>query len=283
MNHGQEEAGSAEAASWNAGRGSVWADLQIMLDRLFLPFERILTETVEVGRTLDVLDIGCGAGATTLALANRLAPSGRCIGLDVSVRLIEVARRRAAEAGIGNAEFVIGDAQRHAFRPEMFDAVVSRFGVMFFDDPEIAFANIRGGARDGARLTFIVWRDPADNPFMTAAERAVAPLLGLTAGPERDAPGQFALADADRMRAILTAAGWRGIDIQPLDIPCRLTGEELAVYARRMGRIGMILPDLDEGRRGAAEAALDQAFAPYLSGNTARFDAACWIVRAQAI
>lgn len=277
-----EERASAEATAWNARRGEVWVELQDLLGRLFRPIEQILAETVRTDGARAVLDIGCGAGATTRAVAKHLAPDGRCTGLDVSVPLVEAARRRAGEAGIGTAAFVVGDAQRHTFRTGTFDAAVSRFGVMFFDDPEAAFANIRGGVRDGAWLTAIVWRDPDDNPFMTAAERAVAPLLGLAAGPERDRPGQFAFADPDRVRRILAVGGWQGIDIRPLDIPCSLTREELAIYARRMGRIGMILPDLDVARREEVEAALERAFVPYLTGAVAQFDAACWLVRARA-
>lgn len=277
-----EERASAEAAAWNARRGEVWVELQDLLDRLFRPIEQVLAETVRTDGAHAVLDIGCGAGATTLAVARHLAPDGRCTGLDVSVPLVEAARRRSGEASIGTAAFVVGDAQRHAFRPGTFDAAVSRFGVMFFDDPEAAFTNIRSGARGGAWLTAFVWRDPDDNPFMTAAERAVAPLLGLTTSPERDRPGRFAFADPDRVRRILAVGGWQGSDIRPLDIPCSLTREELAIYARRMGRIGVILPDLDVARREEVEAALDRAFAPYISDGVARFEAACWIVRARA-
>lgn len=268
--------------AWNARRGNAWADLQPMLDRLFLPFEQILADAIPTNRGCHVLDIGCGTGATTLAIAKRLATRGGCTGLDVSGVLLEIARRRAIAEGTTNAHFILGDAQRYRFAPNTFDAVASRFGVMFFDHPEAAFANIRSAVRPGGTLACVVWRSRDDNAFMAAAERAAEPLLGRSDRPDPNAPGQFAFADANRVRGILSTAGWDAIKISPLDVPCTLSKPDLAIYARRMGRIGMILPDLDEALRAKVTAALDDAFASFLLDDIARFDVACWMVQAHA-
>ncbi|MGH6615745.1 class I SAM-dependent methyltransferase [Sphingomonas sp.] len=265
---------------WNARAGATWVAQQAMLDRLLLPFEELLAETVRAGGARNVLDIGCGAGATTLAVARALAPDGQCTGLDISMPLVEAARRRAAQTNLA-AQFIAGDAQRHSVASGSFDWIVSRFGVMFFDQPERAFANLRSAVRDDAGLTMITWRDPAENPFMTAAEHAAAPLLPQLAPSDPDAPGQFAFADAQKVRRILET-GWRDIDITPLDIACTLPAADLQTYIMTMGRVGALLPDLDDRTRAAVSAVLTSAFEPFVSDGTARFSLACWLVSARA-
>lgn len=281
MSDPQLQPNQAQSALWNSRGGEVWVEQQQLLDRLFLPFERLLADKVAVSGARNILDIGCGAGATTLAAARRLGPQGQCTGLDISVPLINAACGRAENEGLTNANFIAGDAQSHAFVPDSFDAVISRFGVMFFDDPAAAFVNLRRAVRDGGDLTFIAWRGTAQNPFMVAAEQASAPYLPALAPRDPDAPGQFAFADADRVRRIL-APEWRDIDIQPLDVPCTLSANDLATYAARMGRVGQMLPDLDEATRTRVIGAVDQAFAPFVADGVARFTAACWLVRAKA-
>ena len=270
-----------QSALWNSRGGEVWVEQQELLDRLFLPFERLLVDAVASGGARNILDIGCGAGATTLATARRLGPQGRCTGLDISVPLIAAARRRAENEGLTNARFIADDAQRHVFEPEAFDAVISRFGVMFFDDPAAAFANLRRAVRPDAEMTFIAWRSAEDNPFMVAAERAAAPFLPELAPRDPAAPGQFAFADADRVRRILKA-DWRDVDIQPLDVPCTLSADDLAIYAARMGRVGQMLPDLDEPTRKTVIRAVSKAFEAFTSQGVADFSAACWRVHARA-
>ena len=271
-----------DGLGWNRRRGGAWADLQPMLDSLFEPVEEILVETSLASGATRVLDVGCGAGATTLAVAKRLAPQGHCTGIDISTPLLEAAQSRASAAGIGNAGFLQGDAQRFDFMPDTFDAVTSRFGIMFFDDPVQAFTNIGHAVCPNGTLTCMVWRSKADNPFMTAAERAVAPLLGWTEERDAPAPGQFAFADADRVDRILQAAGWTNVEIAPVNVPCRLTKDDLHIYARRMGRVGVVLPDLDRELHERVERALDEAFAPYVTEETAQFEAACWLIKARA-
>lgn len=269
----------AEQAGWTAGRSNVWVELQPMLDRLFLPFEAILAKEVVARDPRSVLDIGCGAGATTLAIAEHLKDGGVCTGVDISPELVELACRRADEKQ-ANAHFLCADAQRYNFSPDQFDAIVSRFGVMFFDDPVSAFANIRHAARPGAALSCIVWRGVADNPFMATQHDAIADVLGPQAKPSPDAPGQFAFADARRVRKILADAGWQDVDIQPIGVPCELPANELSIYARRMGGMEAILAGLEEAKSLRLQVALDAGFARFVVDEVARFDAGCWIVRA---
>jgi SAM-dependent methyltransferase len=266
---------------WNGPSGHAWVALQQELDRLFEPFEKRLVEEVVAGSRRDVLDIGCGTGATTLAVARRIGAKGRSVGVDISEPMLATARARAEQEGTP-ATFICADAQTYAFEPATFDMFISRFGVMFFEDPVRAFTNLRRAAKPGAELRVIAWRSPADNPFMTTAERAAAPLLPNMPPRRPDAPGQFAFADAARVRRILEEGGWTGIDLQPLDVECVLPEKVLNVYLTRLGPVGAALQDADEASRARVLGVVRAAFDPYVKDSEVRFTAACWMVRARA-
>ncbi|GIJ46270.1 hypothetical protein Val02_31560 [Virgisporangium aliadipatigenens] len=268
-----------QATRWNGHAGTAWVDAQELLDGLLAPFDELILDAVPSGSGSRVLDVGCGTGATTVAIARRLDASGHALGVDVAEQMVAAARSRAERAGVP-ASFVVADAQRHPFEAGGFDVIVSRFGVMFFDDPVRAFANLRRAAGDGAALRFVAWRGIDENPFMTTAERAAAPLLpGL---PERrpDAPGQFGLADPDRVRRILAESGWTEADVRPVDVPCTMPVSELEGYVSRMGPVGAALREVDEPTRARVVEVLRDAFAPYVHGAEVRYTAACWQVSA---
>jgi SAM-dependent methyltransferase len=254
--------------------------MQQVLDRMLAPFVAPLIDAAFPGEGGRVLDVGCGAGATTLAMAKRLGANGRAVGVDISGPLLEAARSRAATEGVSTAMFVQADAQTHAFDPGSFNAMISRFGVMFFDDPEAAFNNMRRAMRVGAKLAFVAWRSPAENPFMTAAKRAAEPLLTNMPTPDPAAPGQFAFADADRVRGILQAGGWSDIDLQPLDVEGTVGESELLVYVTRLGPVGLALKEVDEATRARVTEVVHAAFRPYIKNGSARFGMACWLVTA---
>lgn len=271
---------SEQALLWNGSAGRAWAELQELLDGMYQPFEPLLAGALQ-GTERQVLDVGCGAGATTLALARALGARGRCLGVDIAAPLIARARERAARAA-ANADFVCADAASYPFDARGVDLVVSRFGVMFFDDPVAAFANLRRAARPGARLDIVAWRSPGDNPFMTAAERAAQDFLPPLPARELDAPGQFAFARRERIAGILAGSGWKGADIAALDVACRFPAHALPHYLARMGPIGRLLQEMDDAAREALMPVLSRAFAPYVHGEEVRFVAACWRVRATA-
>lgn len=271
-----------QAALWNGRAGRAWVDAQESLDRLFTPFEHLLVNEVRAAHGRRVLDVGCGTGATTLAIARALGTEGGCTGADISEPMIAVARARAGREG-APASFVCGDVQRHPFEPASYDMIVSRFGVMFFDSPVQAFSNLLNAARGGAKLRAIAWRGAAENPFMTAAERAAAPLLPNLPARKPGAPGQFAFADRDRVASILEESGWAGIDIRPIGVECTLPESDLMGYITRLGPVGLVLQDeTDERRRAQVVAAVHAAFEPYVRGSEVRFTAACWMIGAEA-
>ena len=272
-------ADTSQTALWNGPSGRGWIENQALLDALFAPFADMLLEALPVDSSARVLDVGCGTGTTTLAIARHVG--AQSVGIDISAPMLDVARARAAQAGVP-AHFVCADAQDHDFGPERFDAVVSRFGVMFFDQPGVAFANLRRATRDDGRLRVITWRGPDENPFMTTAERAAASLLPSLPPRVPGAPGQFALADPRRIREVLEAGGWRDIVVLPVDVPCVLPEHNLQDYLTRLGPVGAMLSDADEATRTRVYETIRPAFDAYVHDGQVRFDAACWCVDAKA-
>ncbi|HSW11461.1 MAG TPA: methyltransferase domain-containing protein [Solimonas sp.] len=271
---------SEQAMLWNGLAGRAWVEAQAVLDRMFQPFEDLLVDAVRAASAGRVLDVGCGTGSTTLAVA-RLPSTQRGTGIDISEPMLAAARSRAEREGTP-ARFLCADAQLQAFEPAGFDMIISRFGVMFFDDSVQAFANLRRAARDGASLRFVAWRSAAENPFMTTAERAAAPLLPGLPARLPDTPGQFAFADASRVRRILQDSGWADIEIRPIELRCTLAEQDLVLYLSRLGPLGRVLTEIDELARRRVIETVRAAFEPYVCGAEVRFEAACWMVSARA-
>jgi ubiquinone/menaquinone biosynthesis C-methylase UbiE len=270
-----------QAGLWNGPAGLAWVDAQQVLDLMFKPFEDLLVAAVVAASSRRVLDVGCGTGSTTIAVARRLGTEGRCTGIDISEPMLALGRARAAAAGVP-ATFIKADAQDYPFEPAGVDAIISRFGVMFFADPVSAFANLRRAAADDGRLCVIAWRSAAENAFMTTAERAAAPLLPALPGRRADGPGQFAFADQSRVEAILRDGGWADIDVQPIDVPCTFPEAALEQYVTRLGPVGVALQQADERTRLTVAAAVRTAFAGYVHESEVRFTAACWMIVARA-
>lgn len=278
----QNIAAMSQSDLWNGPAGQAWLHMQALLDSLFEPFEALLVDAVRWHGPHAVLDIGCGTGATTLAIARALAPHGSCTGADLSQMMIDRARQRAAQEADGvHANFRSGDASRlDGAGP--FDMATSRFGVMFFDDPAAAFERIRAAMVPDAPLAAIAWRSPAENPFMTCAERAAAPLLPPLPPMQPGAPGQFAFADPEHVRAILDASGWRDVTLSPIDIACTMPEAGLMPYLSNLGRIGIALQQAVAATRDHVFGIVRAAFDPFVDGDTVRFNAACWMIEARA-
>ncbi|MFF5083476.1 class I SAM-dependent methyltransferase [Actinoplanes sp. NPDC000266] len=261
-----------QAARWNGRSGRGWADSQEVLEELFRPFEKVLVEGLPLG---SVLDVGCGTGATTAAIAR--TPGRRAVGVDIAAPMIAAARERET----GGLSFIEADAQVYAFEPASFDAVVSRFGVMFFPDPVRAFANLRRACKPLAVVRLVVWRAIEDNPFMTTAERAAGPLLPELPPRRPDGPGQFGLADPGLVRSVLSGSGWSDVALEPLDVELTMPESELTGYLTRLGPVGQVLPDVPEPRRSRIVETVRAAFDPFISGTDVRFTAACWLITAR--
>ena len=275
-----EAANAAMTDYWNAGAGETWALYQDQLDRQLALLGAEAMRALPLGPGQRVLDIGCGCGDTTLALAAAIGPSGAAVGVDISRPMLDVARARAAASP--GVRFVEADAQTADLGASAFDAVFSRFGVMFFSDPPTAFANIRKALKPGAPLAFVCWRPFLDNPWMRDPMAAARDLLPPQPSPDPLAPGPFAFADADRVRAILGTAGFKDVAIEPFDARIGGSGVDQTLgLTFRVGPLGIALrerPDLAEVVAERVRAVLTR----YETPDGVLMPAAVWIVTARA-
>ncbi len=272
-----------DRSEWQGATGDAWATEWQRTDRSFTHLTRRLLERIGEAAFARALDIGCGAGEFTLAIA-RASPGARVIGVDISPRLLEAARQRGAAAGIANAEFVLADAAGWRppadFAPEL---LVSRHGVMFFDDPPAAFANLARLAAPGGALVFSCFRKVAENPFFAE----VAALLPPGDGPPPDphAPGPFAFAEPGHVEGILDAGGWTGVAFEAVDFPMIAgtgadpLGEAMA-YLSAIGPAARAARTLDDGARAQFLERLRALVEAHTSAGEVTLGAAAWIVTA---
>ncbi len=280
MSGPNDPANSDAYRAWDGADGQFWADNADAFDDGMSRYLEPLLAGAALHPAERVLDIGCGNGVTTIEAARRTSP-GRAMGLDLSTAMLAVARRRAVEQRVLNTEFVQADAQVYPFEPGGFDVVISRFGVMFFADPGAAFANIGRAVRPGGRLAWIVWQAAAVNPWMQVIGRSLAAGRELPTPPP-DAPSPFALADPDRMQALLGGAGFERVTVTPA---VHLMGfgrdiESAFHFAAGLPGARALLKDLDGPARAEALATLRTALAAHLTPEGVLLDSAAWLVRA---
>ena len=251
------ERNADQVAYWNAEVGQRWAKFQDEIDAMFLPLTQAALDRAAARPGENVVDIGCGCGATVIELARRVGPRGSVLGVDVSA--VMLARAAARIAGLHPARLVEADASSHPFAGTA-NLVFSRFGVMFFDDPVEAFANIRQALTPGGRLVMAVWRRLAENPWAAVPLAAALPHLPPQPPPDPHAPGPFAFADSARVRSILSEAGFSEIEIDPHDTMIRLGGSgeaaEAAARSLEIGPVARAVRDADQRTRDAAQSAI---------------------------
>ena len=263
--------------------GEAWVRMQDRTDALIDPLGRIAIERLGVTVGARILDVGCGCGQTLLQLAELVGPSGHVLGVDISPPMLARARERVA--GQPTIALALGDAQTYAFAPGVFDAVYSRFGVMFFDDARTAFRNLRAAARSGAGLSFVCWQDLAKNPWAARPLEAVMRLLPESAMPDmmrEGRPGPFFMSDAARVRAILGDAGWKDVSLEPVEMPLHLGGaatlDEAVEYSLQIGSAARAMDGAPEALKPALEVALREALAPFASARGVFMDGAAFVV-----
>jgi ubiquinone/menaquinone biosynthesis C-methylase UbiE len=272
--------------AWNGGESVHYVDHSDRYDRQLAPFADALLDRAGLAQHESVLDIGCGCGVTTFA-AGRL--TRRAVGLDISTSLLEVATDRAAAASLDNVEFIVGDAQTYPLEEGSFDAIISQFGLMFFDDPVAAFTNLRGALAPNGRLTFITWQPLEANDWVMQVGRQVSlhtalPSLGGLGG----GPGMFALDDADEIAALLDEAGFVQVDTESISPTILIGGggtlDEAVDFLLGMGIVrgllGRLEPDIRAGAIEEIRAALSERHEP---GVGVRLGTGAWLVTARNV
>jgi SAM-dependent methyltransferase len=278
-----DAAKTAQRAYWNGPIGKVWAKEQVKRDKDHAPLTEALLALAAPLAGERVLDIGCGSGTTTFLLAERVGPAGKVIGVDISAPMLGVARDRAKAQGSA-VEFIQADIADYAFAPHSFDLGFSQFGVMFFPDPMAAFANIHGAMKPGARLAFLCWRGPNENPWAAVPEGAAKPLLPPVPPPAPDAPGRYSFANPDRTRSVLLQAGFHAVEITKSDAPIHLgnTPEAAASSSIDAGPLLRTLADTDAETRAKVRVAVTSRLAQEMGPGGIFLTAGAWLVRAKA-
>ena len=267
-----------QARAWDGEEGGYWAEHADQFDLALRGYRTRFLAAADISASDQVLDIGCGTGETTRDAARR-ASSGRALGVDLSAAMLRVARQRAAAEALHNAAFVQADAQVHPFPAAAFDVAVSRTGTMFFADPVAAFRNICGALRPGGHLVQLVWQLPAGNEWFLSFTQALAAGRPLPT-PAPDAPGPFSLADPDRVRAVLGAADFTDIQLEPHS-EAMWFGEDADTAQRfTLGMLGWMLDGLDDESRRRAVDNLTATLTAHDTGHGVLYASATWTIRA---
>lgn len=277
---------NTQSAAWNGVSGRAWVAHADHFDDMLEPFGGAVLEQLSLHPGDRVLDVGCGTGATTIAIARLVAPT-TTVGVDISAPMLAAARRRCVDAGAANIEFRQVDMQDTEFEADSFDVAFSRFGVMFFPDPARAFGNIRRGLVAGGRLGFVCFQGPFDNPMILGPVLAAAEHVDLLPPPGPTEPGPFSLADPQRVRDLLDEAGFVEVTIGagPNVGDLGSADDLIAVARRALEQNPGIAPGLaaanPTARRSAIEAAAEVMSTHVVEGRVV-MAAACWLVLARA-
>ena len=271
------------AEFWNSTMGHSWVSQQAVISDVFTSVTSVSLVAAAAKQGEHVIDIGCGPGDTLLAFARAVGPSGDALGVDVSVPMLEFARHRAAEAGLANVTCALADATTYAFEPRRANLVYSRFGMMFFDDPIKAFTNIRSAMKMGGRLVFVCFRTMPESPWFRVPIEAARPHVPPQPPVDPLAPGMFSLAREERLRGILTEAGFREIALDATDVPIhgKDTTQSMA-FLTNAGPLTALLENASDEQRKRATDAVRSALAANIGADGRRLQVGLWLVSALA-
>lgn len=262
--------------AWDGDQGAYWANRAERFDEGVARYQDRLLAAAAIEPGSTVLDIGCGTGRTTRDAA-RLAAPGTALGVDLSSRMVDLARELAAREGLGNARFLQADAQVHPFPDGGFDVAVSRHGAMFFGDPLAAFANVARAVRPDGRLALLSWQPWERNEWVSTFRSILAAGRELPAPP----PSRGSLRDPDQVRELLTAAGFADVRLHGLAEPMYFGRDVDDAFRFVIGQFGWLMDGLDEDGRARAADELRASMAGHLTDEGVRYGSAAWLIEAR--
>ncbi|PPR10391.1 MAG: Aklanonic acid methyltransferase DauC [Alphaproteobacteria bacterium MarineAlpha11_Bin1] len=277
------EENTGQIEFWNSDHGLAWARYADTVDIMFSSITEAVLEAAQIRAGNRVLDLGCGNGGTTLALADLVTNTGMVMGIDVSRPMIQRAQERLDTVDLSNVSLVLGDAAVYPFADRSFDKLVSRLGAMFFSNPAAVFARLGPTLDKGGRLALGVWRHPRENLWAMEPVAAAKPFLEMPPRPGQEEAGPFSFGDPARVRRVLSGSGWQNIELTPLDfqVPLGRTLEDAYAFVTEMGPLSAPLGKASYDQRLRAINAVNRV----LEENTGddgvvRLAGACWIVTA---
>lgn len=267
-----------QARAWDGDEGRYWADHADEFDTALRRYTPRFLDAARLSPTDRVLDVGCGTGGTVLEAATRVT-DGSVLGVDLSVAMLEVARRRVADAGLANARFEQADAQIHPFEHGSFDVVLGRTSAMFFGDRPAAFANLARALRPGGRLVLLTWQPIAGNEWIQRILGALAAGRDLPVPPP-EAPGPFSLSDPATVRSLLEGTGYVDVELADLRQPMYFGATAARATAFMHGLNEWMLRDLDDSTRRRAVDALAEVMTAAEGPDGVELGSAAWLVTA---
>ncbi|MGY1824098.1 class I SAM-dependent methyltransferase [Geodermatophilus sp. SYSU D00079] len=268
-----------QARAWDGGEGAYWAANADRYDDAVRAHHPLVMAAARITASDEVLDVGCGAGRTTLDAA-RAAVDGHAHGVDLSAPMLEVARARARAEGLSNVTFTQADAQVLPFPPAAYDVALSRSGAMFFADPVAALGNVAGALHPGGRLVLMTWQPYERNEWIAALTSALAAGRELPLPPP-GRPGPFGLSDPDHIRAVLPAAGFTDVRLESLELPVHLGRDAAQSEEFVLGQLGWLLEGLDAADRERARESLRASLTAHETGDGVAYGSAAWLVTAR--
>jgi len=269
---------AAQLQAWDGDEGAYWAANADHYDRSVEVHHHRLLAAAGIGTADRVLDIGCGTGQLSREAA-RAATAGSALGVDLSSAMLEIAGARAAQEQLTNVAFEQLDAQIHPFQAEAFDLVVSRTGVMFFGDPVAAFTNIGLALGPGGRMALLAWQPLWENEWIRELSTALAAGRDMPL-PPADAPGPFSLSDPDRVRTLLSGAGFTDIELIGTQGAMWFGTDADDAHRFVLGQLGWMLQGLDDAGRARGLDALRASVSSHESDQGVLYDSAAWIIAA---
>jgi len=269
---------------WNGDGGREWIRFQERIDNSLIPFGKKAIAAAKLSPGERVLDIGCGCGDTSFEIARQVGENGYVHGIDISELVLEKAIIRKETESQDNVNFECSDAQIHNFREAKFDVMFSRYGVMFFDDPEAAFKNLRQALNSGGRMAFVCWQPVRMNQWVSLALDVASRFVQLPKPSDPESPGGFSFGDANRVTRILSSAGFTNISIHKFHDTFNV-GENINEAVKFLSSIGpassaIAAPEVDDVTRSRFISALHDFLAIHMTVDGIKLDAATWIVTA---